>query len=57
MLDLILRIIESPLSEKNYKDLKKYYENAEMFNEAKAIEDLINVRFHKNNNSSLSKKQ
>lgn len=45
--NLILGIIESPLAEKGYRELKKYYESVGMTNEAEAIADLIEARFKK----------
>lgn len=48
----ILLIIENPLAEKAYKDLKKYYESIGMLDEAAAFGDLIAKRFNENNNPS-----
>lgn len=56
VVDSILRIIENPLIEKGYRDLKKYYESVNMANEAAAIGDLIAKRFPSNNHSPSSEK-
>lgn len=45
-------MIENPLVEKHYRDLKQYYITNNNDNEADAIEDLIKYRFHENNNTS-----
>lgn len=54
---LILCIIENPLAEKGYRDLKKYYESNNMLNEAEALGELIAKRFHENNNTLTDQEQ
>lgn len=44
----IIKIIENPLVERYYKDLLKYFEQHKMENEAKALIELIDFRFHAN---------
>ena len=56
IINLILSIIENPLGEKAYKDLKKHYESIGMLDEAAALGDLIAKRFNENNNPSVNQK-
>lgn len=52
IINILLNIIENPFLEKNYIELKKYYEQNNMINEAKAIDTLINEKFNNNNLSN-----
>ena len=52
LISLMLCIIENPLAEKGYRELKKHYESTGMVNEAAAFSELIAKRFHENNNTS-----
>jgi hypothetical protein len=44
-LDVLLDLLENPLLEKNYRELKKYYDATGAAAEAQAVQHLINTRF------------
>ena len=39
-------ILENPLAEKGYRDLQRYYKDANMVHEANCINELIKEKFH-----------
>lgn len=53
----LISILENPLVEKGYKELKRYYEANNLNYESECIEYLINKKFKNAHNSNTSKKQ
>ena len=52
----LVSILENPLAEKGYEDLKKYYESNDLKNESAALDYLIKNKFN-DNYSNTSEKQ
>jgi hypothetical protein len=52
----LLKILENPLVENGYEELKNFYKDNKMNYEKESLEYLINIKFKNANNSDISKK-
>jgi hypothetical protein len=52
----LLKILENPLVENGYEELKNFYKDNKMNYEKESLEYLINIKFKNANNPDISKK-
>ena len=45
-------ILENPFAEKGYRELHKYYQDADMAHESNCIDELIKEKFHAGSSSN-----
>ena len=51
----LVSILENPLVEAGYRDLKKYYESNNLIEEAECVQFLLDKKFKNVNNTNISK--
>jgi hypothetical protein len=51
----LVSILDNPLIEAGYRDLKKYYESNNLIQEAECIQFLLDEKFKNVNNTNINK--